>query len=567
MTLARKVLRPAARRLPRPVKSSLGRLHPSLETFLGASPWPRLAAGSRALLDRIPANGPAVLCATSVGGQQHVRAVDGLVAAALRLRGAQPHLLLCDQALAACELAAYSEYSRPQDFAEHGPKRRYCGECFGSGADYLRGVPAPLRTYRQYISPAEIAQAGREAAGRSLAECFAYEWQGIPLGESVRCGVLRFFGNSAIDREDPALLLAAARRYLAGALVTAQVGRRAIEALRPVAIVTHHGVYVPQGVLGAVARHLGVRVVTWAPSYRNTTVIYSHGDTYHRTFPAEARANWEAMPWDAEREAQIEQYLQQRRRGQGDWSWMTLVGSACRLEDRRRIAEELGLDPAQPTAGLLTNIGWDADIFHAGRAFDDMFEWVVATIDFFAAHPGWQLIIRVHPHEVKGGNRQLAAEEIRRLRPDLPPNVKLVPHDSPLSTYALMENCNMVLAWGTKTAIELAPTGVPVVVTADAWTRNKDISYDVASREEYLALLERLPELERSSPERLERARRYAYHFFFRRMIPLKAMDPTAEWPPRLRLQCLDEILPGRDPGLDVICEGILTGREFIYSP
>jgi hypothetical protein len=50
-------------------------------------------------------------------------------------------------------------------------------------------------------------------------------------------------------------------------------------------------------------------------------------------------------------------------------------------------------------------------------------------------------------------------------------------------------------------------------------------------------------------------------------MITLQSMDPEAAWPPRLRLESLADLLPGRDPGLDVICDGILTGREFIYSP
>ncbi len=72
MTFTKTVLVPVARRLPRPVKSRLGRLHPRLEAFLGSSPWPRLAGQGRALLNRIPSDGPSVLCATSVGGQLHV---------------------------------------------------------------------------------------------------------------------------------------------------------------------------------------------------------------------------------------------------------------------------------------------------------------------------------------------------------------------------------------------------------------------------------------------------------------------------------------------------------------
>jgi hypothetical protein len=62
------------------------------------------------------------------------------------------------------------------------------------------------------------------------------------------------------------------------------------------------------------------------------------------------------------------------------------------------------------------------------------------------------------------------------------------------------------------------------------------------------------------------RARRYAYHFFFRRMIPLACMEPTGEWPPyQARVSSLDDLAPGADPGLDLICDGILTGSDFIF--
>ena len=57
-----------------------------------------------------------------------------------------------------------------------------------------------------------------------------------------------------------------------------------------------------------------------------------------------------------------------------------------------------------------------------------------------------------------------------------------------------------------------------------------------------------------------------AYHFFFRRMIPLHFMEPVDGWPPyRVAVSRLDELLPNRDPGLDVVCNGILTRAPFVY--
>jgi hypothetical protein len=62
------------------------------------------------------------------------------------------------------------------------------------------------------------------------------------------------------------------------------------------------------------------------------------------------------------------------------------------------------------------------------------------------------------------------------------------------------------------------------------------------------------------------RALTYAYHFFFRRMIPLDAVEGTGQWPfCRVAVSGVEDLMPGHDPGLDVICGGILTKSPFIF--
>ena len=53
--------------------------------------------------------------------------------------------------------------------------------------------------------------------------------------------------------------------------------------------------------------------------------------------------------------------------------------------------------------------------------------------------------------------------------------------------------------------------------------RGKGISRDPTTQKEYFAVLDSLPWRRRLDARRVERARKYAYHFFFRRMIPLPA--------------------------------------------
>ena len=113
--------------------------------------------------------------------------------------------------------------------------------------------------------------------------------------------------------------------------------------------------------------------------------------------------------------------------------------------------------------------------------------------------------------------------------------------------------------------LELTSVGLPIIVAGEAWIRNKGLTHDASSPEEYFRILERLPFPERLGPAQLARARRYAYHFFFNRMIPLPFIEPKAGYPIyRLRLTTLDQLLPGRSPGLDTICDGILGAGAFV---
>jgi hypothetical protein len=157
-------------------------------------------------------------------------------------------------------------------------------------------------------------------------------------------------------------------------------------------------------------------------------------------------------------------------------------------------------------------------------------------------------------------------KEIRRHYPTLPRNVFLIGPKDPISTYATMLQCDAVIIYGTKTGVELSSQGVPVIVAGEAWLRGKGVTMDASSPEDYFRLLDELPLGRRLPEEVVRRARTYAYHFFFRRMIPLEFTRPLQGWLPyRLELARLDQCAPRRSAGLDVICDGILNGRAFIY--
>ena len=229
---------------------------------------------------------------------------------------------------------------------------------------------------------------------------------------------------------------------------------------------------------------------------------------------------------------------------------------------------ELKIDFAKPTIGLLPNVVWDAQLHYRANAFNNLIEWAIKTIEYFVGRSELQLLVRVHPAEIKrfSKSRQPLIREIKKVFPKLPPNIYLIPPESKISTYTVMQRCNAVLIYGTKTGVELTARGIPVIVAGEAWIRNKGLTMDASSPEEYFSILDKLPLSRRMDAEQVRLARKYAYHFFYRRGIYLPFMIKSKDSMSfQLGIKRVSELSPGKSIGLDVICDGILEGKEFIY--
>ena len=505
---------------------------------------------------------PRVLIPTVTGGYLPGSQLESLLAIALRLRGAEVHVLLCDGVMAACQMCTIDWYGDLAKFAANGPTKRHCSACFGPIDEMYGSLGVTLHRYSELVTDEEAADARRTAAELPASDLSDLVVEGVHVGEHAKAGALRFFGRGTLpDGPHPEAIL---RRFVEAALVTRLVTNRLIGRLEFEAAVFHHGIYVPQGVVGDTARARGVRVVNWNVAYRKSSYIFSHGDTYHHTLLSEPTSAWETMPWSSRLDAELGDYLKSRWSGSNDW---IAFHRNPQVEDEA-IAAETGVDFSKPCIGMLTNVIWDAQLHYQANAFPSMLDWASKTIAYFARRPDLELLIRVHPAEITGvmPSREPFVEAIARSFPVLPPNVHIIPPESRISTYAAMERCNAVLIFGTKTGVELSATGVPVVVAGEAWVRNKGITLDAESEEGYFELLDRLPLPSRLPPETVERARKYAYHFFFRRMIPLEfSTQLLGSHGFRWQIDSLADLQPGASRGLDVICDGILTGSPFVY--
>ena len=506
---------------------------------------------------------PRICIATTMGGYDHAAVMDSVLAQALDVRGADVEILLCNKGVPTCQMIKIGPArAMPEDLAAKKPMS-YCDFCVDRGEKTFGPLGYPVQSLGDYVTPVDAEFARRTAEAIPFEDIRAFDWYGLPVGDHAYAGALRYFARGDLQGEPFGERVL--RVYLEAGLRTIASVRRMVQQRRYDILVINHGIYIPQGMIAEVARSMGVRVVTYNPAYRKHSFVFSHNESYHFTMLEEPTAAWTGLELTPQLTQDIRGYLWSRRSGKNDWIWF----HDAPKEDIAPVLRETGCDPTKPYVALLTSVVWDAQLHYKANAFPNMIDWLVETVAYWGRREDdLQLVIRVHPAEVRGSvpSRQLAAEELKAAFPDgLPKNVFVLEPENQASTYALCENANCVIIYNTKAGVEMASMGVPVIVAGEAWVRGKGFATDVSSPEDYFRILDGLPMTGGMAPEGRALADRYAYHFFFRRMIPLPFIRVWKTGHFRAEIKNKQELAPGIWPGLDTICDGILNGSPFIY--
>lgn len=505
--------------------------------------------------------GPKVLVATGIGGNSSLTPLDAVFALALTLRGAEVHFFLCDKALQGCQNAYGADVDAQKAFVDAGPSQ--CEWCFDVGLRTFSQLGLPIHCLSELLSEEDICQIEQQYRYVSSASIRSLEVNGVPLGEDIYASILRYYGRGDLYGE--MFLEEVTSNFALAGVRTCFALCKLYESQRFAHTLINQGIYVPQGIALSVAKKFESHCVTWDLSYRGNCVMFCHDDYYLKKLPKEPD-DWSKIRWTEREERAVTEYLVGRWSGKFDWIKYLESGSGAEPE---AIAKELGIDLNKPLIGLLTNVAWDAQVFYEDNVFENMMEWIESTVRFFISNPNIQLVIRVHPAEIKSWirSRQPVVEELKSRFGKLPGNIFVVPPESTLNTYKLMLNCDTVLSYATTASLEIACLGIPVVVAGEASIRGKRIGIDVGSKEQYKEILRSLPLGTKMPFDDIERAKKYAFHTFFRKSIPLGFLQllQYKNVPYKIVANGLEQFDKGADEGLDLICDGILERSEFTY--
>ena len=197
-----------------------------------------------------------------------------------------------------------------------------------------------------------------------------------------------------------------------------------------------------------------------------------------------------------------------------------------------------------------------------------MIDWVLHSIEIFKNKPELNLIIRIHPAEIKrfSSSRQPLFEEIIKAYPELPDNVHVIKNNDKIETSALAMKSKSILIYGSKAGIEFSALGKRIIVCGESWIKNKGFSIDPKSKKEYESLFDNFPEsITEMTEEEHQLAITFANYFF----------DRTAIYIPEITSDSSNiGLIPHKtqfysdkpSDGLSLILDCIKNRKDFAYD-
>lgn len=483
---------------------------------------------------------------------------EAIIAEALRRRGASPTLFVCSGGLPevlpgkspACGIA--SAYS---------PGPASCSDCLKCGLTLASAFNLPVLRLDDFVDKKKARALMAEVEALDDSQISSLEHRGLPIGEYITNSARWCLCVSDLDFPDGQRVT---RSFAKSARVVSEAVPGLLDRVKPEVVFLLNGLFFAERIVKAEAERRGIRVVSYERGFMPNTLCFGEGiPAYYDLSPL-----WESVkdtPLTPTEEARLDAYLAERRRGlRAPFQyWPTIT------EDAKEVLEALSLDAARPTAVLFTNITWDSAAQDRDVMFPSMYGWVLACVRHFAQHHESQLVVRIHPAEVRVPGWETRDPLLNHLRKDfpvLPPNIKIVPPESDLSSYTLMTLSRCGLVYTSTAGLELAMEGLPVIVAGNVHYGGKGFTWDPKDREDYLASIEKALDASRD-PLTQERARRYAYAFFFRYFLPFPLVSENApDFVPTLESEDPAVLDPGADTTLDLVCRGILTGGGF-FAP
>lgn len=288
-----------------------------------------------------------------------------------------------------------------------------------------------------------------------------------------------------------------------------------IQKHKPDLVIIPNGTIFEFGMLFQVASHLGIPTVTYEFGEQRDRIWLAQDAEVMRQDTNEMWWTYQDQPLTQGQLAQVRNLFAARQRA-SLWENFARRWQGVPSAGGEQVRQTLGLD-GRPIALLATNVIGDSLTLGRQVFSDSMTEWLERTVQYFAARPDTQLVVRIHPGELitKGPS---VADVVHKALPSIPEHIHLVPADATVNTYDIVDIASLGLVYTTTVGMEMAMSGVPVIVVGNTHYRGKGFTLDPSSWDDFFGCLSDVlqkPHDSRLSQTQVEQAWNYAYRFFF----------------------------------------------------
>ena len=477
----------------------------------------------------------------------------GVLARALMNEGNNVLWVNCERTMPGCHAHWIVPSVSPDDI---------CNACESRGS-WLDDMGIPHQPLSAFLTDQDRADAERVRQIADIRTLKATMDGDCPIGELSLSSPVSASRMISLDDPSPSFL----KRYQ-DAVASGLLVNRAIARILPQhdiqRMLLHLGRLVPE----RVAQHWAhAHSIPWfcfeTGALRNTMRLYRESTVYNRAF---FRDRWPAFaetPLTVEQIDTVQEWLFLRRKDRRKAGMYTYSPSPT---SARVMFDQLKLAPTQKLAVLFTSSVDEMNMLaHLvdptwRSTFEDQYAFVLEAIEWARLHSDWSLVVRIHPNEGARANHlgMTGQKSLNRYlellqRTDLPPNLRVVPPDAPVSSYTLMEIAALGLVWASTAGLEMACMGRAIVVADNPPYRLAGFTWNAPGTGH---LAETIDEALTASPEslvdRAVQAQRYAYHQAIRYILPFPLVTDHGRMERiSLTFGTPDDLRFGRWPGLD----------------
>jgi len=465
------------------------------------------------------------------------------IAKSLQMRGNNVKMLICGGAMNMCT----THFTITQPFNPW-----ICKNCISFSKKFFKTINLPFSTYNDYLEKKDIKNAEKKVNELSVEQCEKIVYKDIRVGFHAKISAERYFMGDIPPKDKYEKIL---RLELMNAIISTDVAEKIYENEKPDVFITSQGIYSSWGAFTDFFTNKKIRVNIWASGEGDTITFDRHkSQEYYREYYEEIRKKQQLNP---EEEKEIEEFFNRRTHGKEGQVTYYNFGEVTKEE----LEDKFQFKKYDKTYVIFPNVPWDAAVLAANTAFTDVYEWILCTIELFKEKQNLQLIIKIHPSEIRFmESKRTLLDYIKNTYPTLPENIKIITGDTTISPYSLFPFIDVGIVYVGTIGLEMAVNNIPVVVAGDAHYNRKGFTYDALTKEEYSKILNR--DLEPISNQQ-NLAKVYSYFHFIKKFIPKSFIKANSFLDIRWNIDSLEGFNPGKDKYLDHICNYIENNGVF----